>query len=281
MAYACERCGTFFTTGEVAPSYHDDYWSEPQRDAAGAWTDLRNRERLAHFERNAGPVRGRKVLELGAGQGDYVHLLVQAGARVEALEPDPKMASAVTRSTGAPCASGFLEDFQPGSTFGVVNLSHVLEHLADPLSGLKRIRPWLAVGGVLAVEVPNADVLAHGRLSSFFFDESSHRFHFTSGGLVGLLRLSGYQPFALEPAFTNHWGPETATRVLARISAQGEGWVPAPGLRRRALAEQLRWTIYRQHMRAARHLVGNVARAVLPGRIVRVVKDGLDRRRCS
>lgn len=55
------------------------------------------------------------------------------------------------------------EDFTSSKKFDIVICSHVLEHVADPVRLLRRLRELLSPGGILIGIVPNADSL-HRRL---------------------------------------------------------------------------------------------------------------------
>ena len=49
------------------------------------------------------------------------------------------------------------EDYEPEQRFNTVIIEHVLEHVDDPVSLLKRVKPWLAPGGrlLLGAPIPN------------------------------------------------------------------------------------------------------------------------------
>jgi SAM-dependent methyltransferase len=72
------------------------------------------------------------------------------------------------------------------TTFDVICMSHVLEHVAAPLEFLKRLRSMLNPQGVLVVLVPN--------WADNYFDllVADHCSHFTPGALRALLQRAGY-----------------------------------------------------------------------------------------
>jgi hypothetical protein len=73
-------------------------------------------------------------------------------------------------------------------------LWHVLEHLEDPAAALRRIREWLAPGGVLLVAVPNLESVQAriGRDRWFQQDVPRHLVHFTPAGVSSLLARCGF-----------------------------------------------------------------------------------------
>jgi 2-polyprenyl-3-methyl-5-hydroxy-6-metoxy-1,4-benzoquinol methylase len=50
---------------------------------------------------------------------------------------------------------GLFENYTPNSFFDVIIASHVLEHVDEPLSILRRMRGWLCRGGKVVIVVPN------------------------------------------------------------------------------------------------------------------------------
>jgi SAM-dependent methyltransferase len=83
----------------------------------------------------------------------------------------------------------------PERVFDVAVLWHVLEHLADPVSALERVRSWLAPEGRLLVGVPNLASL-QARLGGdrwFHLDPARHLVHFTPRGLERLLARGGFR----------------------------------------------------------------------------------------
>ena len=75
----------------------------------------------------------------------------------------------------------------PAEQADAVTLHHVLEHTADPMSGLQQIWMWLKPDGVAAIEVPNLASWAHA---------PHHRFH--------RAHLHTFSHIVLEDALTNN-----------------------------------------------------------------------------
>lgn len=97
-------------------------------------------------------------LDVGAGSGEFAFLMRRKGMQVLALEPNLGYAGFVRQSLGIEVQEGFLEDLDPaGGQFDGISLFHVLEHHPDPVGALARLRAMLAPGGILALEVPNAE----------------------------------------------------------------------------------------------------------------------------
>ncbi|MDA8378541.1 MAG: class I SAM-dependent methyltransferase [Planctomycetia bacterium] len=104
------------------------------------------------------PKPGRdRLLDAGCGSGYFVWAAQQLGYRVEGLEIDPK-ACAQARSHGLTVHQGSFPDtgLESGS-FDEITLSHVLEHLHDPVGALTEAFRILRPGGRLWIVVPNLE----------------------------------------------------------------------------------------------------------------------------
>jgi O-antigen biosynthesis protein len=101
--------------------------------------------------------RGKRLLDVGAAQGDMAKLLHMRGYDVTAIEGDPKLAE-IARTRVRNVIVADLDDPIPdwGGPFDVVVYGDVLEHLKDPLSALININRQLKPAGVVVVSVPNS-----------------------------------------------------------------------------------------------------------------------------
>lgn len=97
-----------------------------------------------------------RALDIGCGAGGGVLRLMQVGWRVDGVEWDPKAVEVARRVTRCAIRSG---DFRkvdiPIATYDLVLMHHVLEHLDDPIGGLRRAAELLAPEGSLVVVYPN------------------------------------------------------------------------------------------------------------------------------
>jgi SAM-dependent methyltransferase len=271
----CGACGVLFSAGRAGPrDYQMGYWDE----AAKAQIGQSNRvvgSRRRHLEVALGkPVAGLRVLEVGVGRGEYAQELVRHGAQVLGLEPQADMAALLREKLGIAVESKYLQQVAPtGQGYDVINLSHVLEHIEDPVSALLHAGTLLNVGGVVALEVPNAEVAAGGNLERFFFDELTHVYHFSRPVLQRVARAAGMELAGLTVATCKWWGPRAALRAVLRPVSRQQPLEPAAFGEAAATLQQLmrqhaKWRLYGGPVREARLLAGSVARRLLPDSVI-------------
>lgn len=112
-----------------------------------------------------------KLLDVGCGNGAYLQLAQSAGWVVQGLDFD-HLAVAAARHSGLEVQQGGLaqlEEIAPAS-FDRVTLSHVLEHVHDPVSWLQALKRVLVPGGTLWLQTPNIDSLGHARFNQDWRD---------------------------------------------------------------------------------------------------------------
>ena len=100
-----------------------------------------------------------RLLEVGCGNGKRLARLQGLGWEVTGQEIDPVAAEHVRTVKGIPVHLGPLETIESGE-YDVVILSHVIEHVYDPVAMLTTCHRLLKKNGLLVVLTPNA--ASHG-----------------------------------------------------------------------------------------------------------------------
>jgi hypothetical protein len=221
--YLCANCGLVYqsprmTTLELESFYTRDYRALYQGSEGPSRKDLltqRGRaESLLHFIRDRIPTIQRH-LDIGASSGTLA-LRFQAHYQNTAVGIEPGGAYRQYAARQGLTVYPTLEALatQEDTTFDLVSLAHVLEHLPDPVSDLYRLRQaFMAAEGWLLVEVPN--LYAHNCF------EVAHLSSFSPHTLRETLQKAG---FTVE-AFLQHGQPRSLVlplylTVLARPAAR-------------------------------------------------------------
>ena len=100
-----------------------------------------------------------RVLDIGAGAGALLTRLDAAGFTVAGLEPDGNARSRQP-DFPLPVHAGSGEDIPEAladNSFDLVLMTHVFEHVEDPMQVLSNCRRLLSDRGRVFIEVPNAD----------------------------------------------------------------------------------------------------------------------------
>lgn len=105
-----------------------------------------------------------RVLDVGCGSGLFVGEANAAGFDARGIDLD-EQAVAVARAAGLPVDTARLEEVaeqEPGS-YDAVTMSHVIEHVTDPVAFLGAARTVLRAGGLIWIATPNLGGVGHRR----------------------------------------------------------------------------------------------------------------------
>jgi len=137
-----------------SPSNIFGYWLAMLLPSQRAFLDAAMRH-LPH------PQPGNRLLDVGCGSGDFLMHAMDAGWEVIGVDPDPK-AVEMTHSRSLDVRYGGIDavsDMQ--ESFDGITLSHVIEHVHDPLSLLNECYRLIKPGGWIWIETPNINALGH------------------------------------------------------------------------------------------------------------------------
>lgn len=141
------------------------------------------------------PVRGRRLLEVGANVGLFLDEARERGWQVQGIEPSRWAVERGRERFGVDLRQGTVEelDVVPGSSDAVVMLD-VLEHLGDPVAALRTLRPALDDEGLLVlstVDLSGRHARMRGADWPWFI--RSHLWFFTPETLTAMLRQTGFR----------------------------------------------------------------------------------------
>ena len=147
---------------------------------------------------------GAVVLEGGVSSGYFARVLTSAGLVVDGFELDP-VAAARAREVCRNVWVGDLQQIDPGQLAGPYDLllfGDTLEHIADPVAVLRRLRGVLRDDGALVVSIPNfanwavrLQILAgRFRYTDRGILDRTHLRFYTERSLLEMLRSAGFAP---------------------------------------------------------------------------------------
>jgi len=150
-----------------------------------AWDDYRR----FYYHRRL--IENKSVLDFGCGTGGFLLLAKSVASRVVGIEPEVRLKAYFEEKQ----INVFSDINELSENFDIITLFHVLEHIADPISLLNRLKKNLNKEGHLIVEVPNANdalltVYESDAFSKFTY-WSCHLFLFTADTLSMLAKKAG------------------------------------------------------------------------------------------
>ena len=134
-----------------------------------------------------------RMLEIGCAAGSYLDYMSRKGWQVEGIEFSDKIAQKA-RNNGLKVYGGPLETAPaPNEPFDLIVGWMVLEHLHDPVIGLKRLYKWAKPGACLALSIPNADSVDFKvfKGKGYALQVPTHAYHYTPKSIERVLKAGG------------------------------------------------------------------------------------------
>jgi 2-polyprenyl-3-methyl-5-hydroxy-6-metoxy-1,4-benzoquinol methylase len=143
------------------------------------------------------PGKGR-ILDIGAGTGDFLSVAKQDGWQTVGVEPSDK-AKAIAKNKGV----SFVEQTAEleSHSFDIITMWHVLEHVPNLDNQIKELKRLLKANGTLIVAVPNFksfDAKYYGKFWAAY-DVPIHFWHFSKNAIKMLFEKEKMQLVKILP----------------------------------------------------------------------------------
>ncbi len=185
-----EQSGVFYKYAEYSPHLTGNRQLSLQEKLYVRLRDFNNRNKRKFIEKEKS--QRTKVLDIGCGTGEFLQEMQNAGWHVHGVERDPDAAGAARDEKNLAVTKGTLADLPLNTTtFEVITLWHVFEHIYQPVTEIERIRARLTDDGVLVIAVPNCAGLdaAFYRQNWIAWDTPRHVNHFHLKSLQKFMEL--------------------------------------------------------------------------------------------
>ncbi len=163
-------------------------------------------------------VPGGELLDVGCGSGDALKFMQQLGGKTTGVDFDPQAARAA-KLQALDVRIRSLESQQfPDERFDAVTLSHVIEHLQDPLRALHECRRILKPGGRLSVVTLNIESLGHRRYGRNWkcLEPPRHLRLFGPAALRTLVERAGFVDVSVRTSIRDAYGIYIGSRAIGR-----------------------------------------------------------------
>ena len=200
----CKNCNLYISGNtkqevieKVSELYKGDYWNEHNSETSinSEYTDVdsqgKRRNWVSQFLYTKQYITGKTLLEIGVGAGQSILWFEEEGFDVSGIEPDGRNVSMINKVLKrGKVAKTSVEEFSSDKVFDVIWMSHVLEHLIEPVRFLKKIRNNLKKSGIFFIEVPNCE---YEPMLQSSIEKNPHLYHFTKKALTKMVERTGYK----------------------------------------------------------------------------------------
>lgn len=169
--------------------------------------NINSKCRLVH--KSSGIKTGR-ILDYGCGRGDFLLSMKHKGWAIDGAEPDEKAAQAASLQCGIKILSPDDVFSRPDSSFDVITLWHVLEHVHRLNETVAKLKSLLKPGGTLIIAVPNYESLDARFYKEHWaaYDVPRHLYHFSRKAMFELLskhniKCTLVKPMALDAFYVS------------------------------------------------------------------------------
>lgn len=201
---ACPACGLVYADTTGTAQDYDRYYADhskyaDQGTSTGGGGNPRDQERLEATAAAIAlhlPRKDARVVDIGCANGGMLGALkARSYSRLFGVDPSLGCVENTRSMFGIPAEQGWLlalpKDAAPAD---LLIVSHVLEHVLDLRASLEALVAVLAPGGMVYVEVPDAQRYVDCLVAPFQDFNTEHINHFGAASLKNLFAAAGFSP---------------------------------------------------------------------------------------
>ena len=199
----CSHCGLIYlpirpTADELANFYPDEYeayYLLGDRSDSQQWHLRRALTRQLKLVQSFNPDQG-NLLDVGCATGNFMKIARENGWQVLGIEPIEKAAQLARENYQLEVITGSLSTAQlPESTFDVITMWDVLEHLPSPKQAFQKSLEILKPGGICVFSIPNLASFDRYIFGKYWigWDPPRHFHLFSAQTLQQLVAMTGFQ----------------------------------------------------------------------------------------
>jgi SAM-dependent methyltransferase len=200
----CSSCSAFFlypppTKEQLAKAYDDSYYGKgDEKFSSSFFEDILDMFRKKRAKKTAKSLKtGAKVLDIGCGNGKYLHFLSKYGNfQLFATELPGNSAKRAAKITNMQLHIGKIESANfPENYFDAISLFHVFEHLEEPQKTLEIISKIAKKNARLQISFPNIDSYQAKRFKGdwLHLDPPRHLLYFKPKNFINLMEKYGFE----------------------------------------------------------------------------------------
>jgi 2-polyprenyl-3-methyl-5-hydroxy-6-metoxy-1,4-benzoquinol methylase len=170
------------------------------------------------------------LLDVGCGNGSFLDRMRLLGWNVRGVDIDHKSAKIAHETFGIPVYVGTLQEAKyPDASFDAITMSHVIEHVYNPITLLMESYRILKPGGSLVVVTPNTTSFGHRQFDRNWrgLEPPRHLHLFSRLTIENIANKAGFQKIDIWTSPANAEGNALASIDILASSCHMIGYVPS------------------------------------------------------
>ena len=191
--YRCTGCGLVQHDAGAVPYYKDVI-------RAGGYSTTMEKLRISQYDKwiDTYDLRGKKIIEVGCGRGEFLSILDRYDVHAVGMEHDSLLVEEA-REDGLDVFEGFAGDsdeYWQGTPYDAFTSFNFLEHQPNPCTYLRAAAHNLVDGGYGLITVPSFEYILEQK--SFYEIIPDHISYYTSNSLEAILGICGFEVLSCE-----------------------------------------------------------------------------------